>query len=109
MVMVFVGAAKKAQEQGKTGLKGMLDAEMGDENMNFESIAQAFRGLSSRLDEDEVKDLLRQCTTGVLCGGKPLDRNQHFLGKIGLMFKVSVANLRHQYSDFLGGSLGPAE
>ena len=58
--------------------------------------------LASRLNEDEVKYLLRSCTEGVLCNSKPIVYDIHFMGRVGHLLKVAMFCIRHQYSDFLG-------
>lgn len=68
----------------------------------MEAVAASFGGLVTRLNEQEVKQLLRDIVTDqVMCDGKQFDYNTHFMGRIGHLFKVSLAVVRHQYSDFL--------
>jgi len=78
-------------------LKDKLDGEM-----NMDAIAQAFKGLALRLNEEEVKTLFKDVTHGVKCDGKDIDFNTQFMGRIGHLFKVSLFCIKHQYQDFLG-------
>lgn len=89
------------------GVSSLMDADVS--SLNMEALTKAFQGLATRLNEEEVKDILRQCTKSVLCDGKPIEYDSHFLGKVGLLFRVAIANLKHQYSDFLPASLGVAK
>lgn len=78
------------------------DAGFMDNPRVMEAMAASFSGLVARLDEEEVKQLMRDVVTDqVLCDGKPFDYNTHFMGRIGHLFKVAVAVVRHQYADFL--------
>lgn len=96
---VMLGVVEK-KEAGQS----ILDVDT--KNLNTEAVASAFQGLALRLNEEEVKDLVRQCTRGILCDGKKIDYQSHFLGKIGHMMRVCLANLKHQYADFLAASPG---
>lgn len=96
-----------ALEEKKEG-QSLMDVKLDGAQAKF--VAEAFSGLSSRLDEGEVQKLLRQCCgQGLLCDGKQVEYNSHFMGKIGHLFKVAFFVLRHQYSDFLGESLDLAK
>lgn len=101
LAMALLGAIE-AKEDGQS----LMDVDM--DQLKGEAIAKAFQGLAARLNENEVKEILRQCQKGVMCDGKQIDYNTHYMGKIGLLFQVSLANLKHQYSDFLGDGLGLA-
>jgi len=90
--------------EGKEEGQSLLDVKLDENQGKF--LSEAISGLSMRLNEDEVKNLLRQCCKQLLCDGKQIDYNTHFMGKIGHLFKVCLFVLRHQYSDFLGESLG---
>ena len=99
IAMTLLGVVD-AKEPGKS----LMDVDM--DSVKAEAIAKAFQGLATRLNENEVKEILHQCQKGVLCNGKAIDYNAHYMGKIGLLLQVSLANLKHQYADFLGDGLG---
>ena len=102
LAMILLGAVDKKEE-------GQSLMDIDTSQIKGDAIAAAFKGLASRLSEDEVKQIMRQCANGVLCDGKKIDYNSHFMGKIGHLFRVALANLKHQYSDFLGAGLGLGE
>ena len=84
----------------KAGVASILDKQI-DPSI----IGKAVAGLASRINEEEVKVLFRQIVTDqVLCDGKQFDYNTHFMGRIGHLMRVTMAVLKHQYSDFLGES-----
>lgn len=105
LVMVLMGAAEGHKKNGgEGGLQGLMKMEV--EDLPTEAIASAFKGLAMRLNEKEVKELLRLCCgQQLLCDGKQVVYDQHFMGRIGLLLKCTIQVLRHQYKDFLGGSL----
>jgi len=67
-----------------------------------ESIGPAIRSLIPRLQEKEIRDKARQITDGILCNGKLVVYDVHFMGQIGHLFKVMVEVLKVQYADFFG-------
>lgn len=105
LVMVLMGAVESTKDK-EGGLKALMNTDIDD--LKTESIAKAFNGLAMRLNEKEVKDVLRLCTSQMLCNGKQIEYNTHFMGRIGLLMRVAMQVLRHQYRDFLGGNLGLA-
>ena len=106
LVMVLMGAVDSVKEKGGGGgLQSLMNTEL--EDIKTEAIGKAFQGLALRLNEQEVKDLFRLCCgQQLLCDGKQIDYNAHFMGRIGHLLKVTMQVLRHQYRDFLGGNLG---
>jgi hypothetical protein len=99
LAMVIMGASENKPEGGS-----VLDVSMNDVNMD--AIGTAIKGLASRLDEDEVVKIFRDCLeSGVLCEGKKFDYNTHFMGRIGHMMRVMIFVLKHQYQDFLADGL----
>ena len=109
LVMVLMGAVDSQKSKGGSGsISGLLNTDI--EDIKTEAIASAFKGLSMRLNEDEVKQLLRQCCgQQLLANGKQVVYDEHFMGRIGLLLKCTMQVLRHQYRDFLGGNLGLAK
>lgn len=63
-------------------------------------IGPALKSLIPRLHENEVKERARDIVDGILCGGKKVVYDVHFMGRIGLLFKVMGEVLKVQYSDF---------
>lgn len=106
LVMVLMGAVETAKENRKEGepggLQGLMNMDV--EKIKTDVIAKAFQGLSTRLNHAEVKQILHLCSDQLLCDGKRVDYNTHFMGRIGHLLKVTVQVLRHQYRDFLGGN-----
>lgn len=85
---------------GSTSLSKMMENDIDGPAMKM-----MMMGLGSRLMEDEVKARMREIFSGgILCDGKQFEYNTHFQGRIGHLFKVAVAVLRVQYSDFFGAS-----
>lgn len=72
-----------------------------DKDLSSDTIAKAVHTLAERLDEELVVRTFEEITSEILCDGKPVVFNVHFMGRIGHLFKVSIAVLRVQYSDFL--------
>lgn len=109
IVMVLMGVVENKQAKGGGGgLSALMDTDIDD--IKTEAIAKAFQGLAMRLHEDEVKGILKLCCGDqLLCNGKPVVYNEHFMGRIGHLLKVSMHVLRHQYQDFLGGNPGLAK
>lgn len=107
-LMGAVSEANKSEKNAgkKVGMKDLLDMDL-SKHLN-----EAVSALIMRLNEDEVKQLLRDVTTDLLCDNKPVVYDTHFMGRIGHLLKVAVFCIRHQYSDFLdvlpglGGVLG---
>jgi hypothetical protein len=86
---------------GKKEVEGETAGFM-DNPQIMDAVASSFSSLVLRLNEGEVKQLLRDIVTDqVLCDGKPFEYNTHFMGRIGHLFKVALAVVRHQYADFL--------
>lgn len=103
LAMTFMGA----MSGGKKDVKSILETDM------TKGIGEAVRSLVLRLNEEEVKSLLREIATdSIICDNKPFDYNTHFMGRIGHLLKVVMFSVRHQYADFLdvlpglGGVLG---
>jgi hypothetical protein len=94
--MLTAGSAQKAQ-----GVRSMLDVEMNEDNAKF--LSEAIKSLTGKLNHADTKRIIDQCLANTLCDGKKVDKQQ-FMGKIGVLLRVVVANLRHQYADFLGGN-----
>ena len=97
LAMVIVGAVGNKKDG-----ESIMDADLSA--LKGESISKAFAGLSTRLDEHEVQKMLKEINEGILCDGKRIDYNTHYMGRIGHLFRVSMFVLKHQYSDFLVGN-----
>ena len=97
LAMVLLGAINEKKDGSS-----VLDVDV--KNLKGDAIAAAFKGLATRLDETEVKKMFREFTVDILCDGKKVDYDAHFMGQIGHLFRVSVFVLRHQYQDFLAAS-----
>lgn len=82
--------------QQKGSLKEMLDS-----NLTAQMSSEAIKSLTGRLNEADVKNLLRECTDGLLCDGKQISYDVHFMGRIFHLLKVTLFCIRHQYQDFL--------
>lgn len=72
----------------------------------MKNLGGAIRSLAGRLNEEEVVSLMKLLMGKVTVdgeGGNTLDKkfNTYFQGKIGLMFKISVEVVNHNYADFL--------
>jgi hypothetical protein len=91
VAMMIMGAL-----QSKGSLKEALNAEL-----SLKMSSEAIRALMSRLSEGEVKSLLREVTEGILCDGKQVSYDVHFMGQIMHLLKVALFCIRHQYQDFL--------
>lgn len=93
---------------GEGSLKDLLDKDM--DALKGDGLSEAISNLSSRLREDEVKDILRTLGgKGILCEGKKIAFDAHYMGKPGHLMRVALANARFQFGDFLGGSPGQDE
>ncbi len=79
-----------------------------DRNINGEVLAMAVRALTNQMDENVVLDLIEELTAkdNVLCGGKKINFNTHYEGKIPHLFKVLSAALAVQYENFFADLLG---
>jgi len=86
---LMIGAAKQKQEGGS----------IMDMDMNIAS--DAIGSLAMRLGESEVKGFIIECQDQLLCNNGPIHFNQHYKGKIGHLMKVTLAQVRFQFADFL--------
>lgn len=84
--------------QQKGSMKDVLNSQMSSQ-INSEAI----KAFTSRLNETEIKQLLKECTEGLLCDGKQISYDVHFMGRIFHLLKVALFCIRHQYQDFLEG------
>jgi len=91
VAMLLMGAL-----QQKGSLKEVLNSQMSSQ-INSEAI----KAFTSRLNEAEIKTLLKECTEGLLCDGKQISYDVHFMGRIFHLLKVALFCIRHQYQDFL--------
>ncbi len=91
LAKIIIGSA--GAEEGKSG----LDTDIGDAAF----VADAIAGLALRLDEDMVKTFFRDAMEQAICNGQPIDYDNQFRGRIGLLMKVTFHQVRHQFSDFL--------
>ena len=91
IAMMLMGAL-----QSKGGIKEALSSEL-----SAKSSQEAIKALMGRLNEAEVKSLLRECTESLLCDGKQIAYDVHFMGRIFHLLKVALFCIRHQYQDFL--------
>ena len=89
---IIVGATSGAKESGKG-----LDAELDEAKV----IGDAISGLALKLNEVEVKAFFRECQDQMLCDNRQIEYKTHYMGRPGHLVKVTIQQLRHQYSDFL--------
>lgn len=91
IAMMVMGAL-----QQKGSLKEALSAEL-----TMKASQESIKALMSRLNETEIKSLLREVTEGVLCDNKQISFDVHFMGQIFHLLKVALFCIKHQYQDFL--------
>lgn len=91
IAMMVMGAL-----QQKGSLKEALSAEL-----TMKASQESIKALMSRLNETEIKSLLREVTEGVLCDNKQIAFDVHFMGRIFHLLKVALFCIKHQYQDFL--------
>lgn len=91
-----LGESFASLSSGAVNMEDLMDKEIAD------VLGPAIRSLIPRLNEQEVKDRAREIVDDVLCNGKKIAYDVHFMGRIGHLFKVIVEVLKVQYADFLG-------
>lgn len=83
--------------------------ELLDSKLDAEMIVPAVRSLMLKLDEREIVNKVRSFTEEMLCDGKKVDFDTHFLGYPAHLMKVVFFVLKAQYSDFFDEPLGSLE
>lgn len=79
-----------------------MAAAAGDESRITDALPIAIRALLSKLDEDEVWQLITELLTCVSQNGQMLNIDLHFKGKIGSLFELVTQVMEYQFADFFG-------
>ena len=74
--------------------------ELMDKNIDFSTFVPAVKGIFQKLDENQVVSKVHAFTEEILCDGKALEYESHFLGRPGLLMKVLIQVVKGQYADF---------
>ena len=98
----LIGQDEDIDEEGVITKVGMTAEDKAN-------IREAVEGIIRNLDPDEYVKYSRKIIAGVHCGGQMVEFKTHFVGKMGELHQVMFHILRHQYSDFLGGSCDETE
>ena len=74
-------------------------------------VAAAIRALTSKLDEDDVLELVKSMLEKTCEGttSAATDFDIRFAGSMGHLFSVLAETLKYQYADFFGGAGGVLE
>jgi hypothetical protein len=93
-------------EKGEDTLKKLAgDNQTEEDEENEKEMVAEFAGkVIDRLDAKEYVKYAKIIVSGTRCNGEKIDFNHHFIGKMGELHRLLFAILKHQYSDFLGGS-----
>jgi len=93
-------------EEGEETLKKLAgESETEEDKENEKQMVAEFAGkVIDRLDAKEYVKYSKIIVSGTRCNGEKIDFNSHFIGKMGELHRLIFAILKHQYSDFLGGS-----
>lgn len=69
-----------------------------------EQIKEFITAITRNLEPKEYVKYTKLIVAGVHVGGQKLEFKTHFVSKLGELHQLMFHVLRHQYSDFLGGS-----
>ncbi len=93
----LLGGSSLGEDEPEKPKKEISDKE------EAEVIKDFVRSIVDRLDEDTYVKYARHIIEGVKVGGKAINFNQHFIGRMGELHNLMFEVLKLQYSDFLGG------
>lgn len=69
----------------------------------LQALPLAVRGLTSNMDNKETLSLIKILFQTVSLNGKSINFEEYFQGRMGHMFKVLIALINIQFSDFFQG------
>ena len=93
----MIGAEEDTDDEGVS-----TKVEMSSEDK--EKIRDFIESLTKNLEPKEFVKYTKLIVAGVHCGGQKVEFKTHFVGKLAELYLLMFHVLRHQYSDFLGGS-----
>jgi hypothetical protein len=83
--------------------RSLLDADV-----DFDGLGKAVGLLLSKMDEDDVLDLVKKLTSGpkVICDNNPVNFGLQYRNNLSHLFKVVAVALEVQYGNFIDGFIG---